>query len=257
MSEIRMNAYYYAFDRTGDVGVDSILSAVACAGKAYHHTEGWANEGEDGKSCISEIQDAARKAAAEIKALRDGLAEAKRQYLEADGQYHECLIERDQLITQLAECYRLSGADPDGNEDWRLAPHAVEEVKRLREESDELGMRYNRRTDILNNHIAREKVLEERVSELQNTIRETLDESAAVKHGLVDPLTARVKTLEDAMDCSIYREIIEIVKDYREQSASAYGVDTPGGLEHMGDVWRLLCKWEPIAQQALAAKEPK
>lgn len=36
----------------------------------------------------------------------------------------------------LAECYRLTGADPDGDEDWRLAPHAVAEVKRLREESD-------------------------------------------------------------------------------------------------------------------------
>jgi hypothetical protein len=40
------------------------------------------------------------------------------------------------LHTMLADCYRWSGADPDGNEDWRLAPHAVEEVKRLREESD-------------------------------------------------------------------------------------------------------------------------
>lgn len=38
---------------------------------------------------------------------------------------------------QLAECYRLSGADPDGNEDWRLAPYAVQEVRRLRAESDE------------------------------------------------------------------------------------------------------------------------
>src|ERR1700744_1064084 len=37
----------------------------------------------------------------------------------------------------LAECYRLSGADPDGDEDWRLAAHAVNEVKRLRAESDE------------------------------------------------------------------------------------------------------------------------
>lgn len=40
------------------------------------------------------------------------------------------------LTSQLAECYRLSGADEDGNEDWRLALHAVAEVKRMREESD-------------------------------------------------------------------------------------------------------------------------
>ncbi len=42
----------------------------------------------------------------------------------------------DALTAQLAECYRLTGADPDGDEDWRLAQHAVEEVKRLREELD-------------------------------------------------------------------------------------------------------------------------
>ena len=37
----------------------------------------------------------------------------------------------------LAECYRLSGADPDSNEDWRLAANAVAEVRRMREESDQ------------------------------------------------------------------------------------------------------------------------
>ena len=41
-----------------------------------------------------------------------------------------------ELESALAECYRLSGADPDGDEDWRLACHAVDEVRRLREESD-------------------------------------------------------------------------------------------------------------------------
>lgn len=45
------------------------------------------------------------------------------------------------LEGQLAECYRLSGADPDGNEDWRLATDAVEEVTRLRNEYDELAAR--------------------------------------------------------------------------------------------------------------------
>jgi len=43
------------------------------------------------------------------------------------------------LQAQLATCFKLSGADPDGNEDWRLAPHAVEEVTRLRNDCDELG----------------------------------------------------------------------------------------------------------------------
>jgi hypothetical protein len=38
-------------------------------------------------------------------------------------------------------------------------------------------------------------------------------------------------------------EIQEIMRTYREQEASG-GVDTPGGLEHMGDVWRLLRRWD-------------
>jgi hypothetical protein len=39
-------------------------------------------------------------------------------------------------------------------------------------------------------------------------------------------------------------EILEIMSIYHEQEKSSYGVDTPGGLEHMGDVWRLFSKWE-------------
>lgn len=45
--------------------------------------------------------------------------------------------EVQRLRGMLAECFRLSGADPDGNEDWRLAESAVEEVRRLRAESDD------------------------------------------------------------------------------------------------------------------------
>lgn len=40
-------------------------------------------------------------------------------------------------------------------------------------------------------------------------------------------------------------EILAIMQVYHEQEA-ADGVDTPGGLEHMGDVWRLLGKWEQM-----------
>lgn len=43
---------------------------------------------------------------------------------------------RAELIAALAECYRLTGADPDGDEDWRLAQNAVDEVRRLRVELD-------------------------------------------------------------------------------------------------------------------------
>lgn len=55
---------------------------------------------------------------------------------EALTQLQQVTQERDTLIGQLAECYRLSGADPDGDSDAHLAPYAVQEVRRLREESD-------------------------------------------------------------------------------------------------------------------------
>ena len=38
-------------------------------------------------------------------------------------------------------------------------------------------------------------------------------------------------------------EILDIMKTYHEQKAGG-GIDTPGGLEHMGDVWRLFREWE-------------
>lgn len=39
--QLRMNAYYYSFEKTGVVEIDRILSAVAMAGKAYHGTDQW------------------------------------------------------------------------------------------------------------------------------------------------------------------------------------------------------------------------
>lgn len=41
-----------------------------------------------------------------------------------------------ELHKDLADCFRLTGADPDGNEDWRLAPDAVKEVAAMRTDLD-------------------------------------------------------------------------------------------------------------------------
>lgn len=70
---MRMCAYYYSFKKTGVKEIDGILSAVACAGKAFHHTDQW-NDSTDGWSydcCIGEtpiewIQNAADIAAAKL-----------------------------------------------------------------------------------------------------------------------------------------------------------------------------------------------
>lgn len=79
MSELRMNAYYYAFEPTGVVAVDRILSAVAAAGKAYHHTEYWCDPGENGLSQIDYIQQSAVDAAAAVTSAR---TEARKAALE-------------------------------------------------------------------------------------------------------------------------------------------------------------------------------
>ncbi len=67
-NKLRMNAYYYGFDDTGIDAIDRILSAVACAGKTFHHTECWNDEakpydGHFGRTPIEWIQNAADDAA--------------------------------------------------------------------------------------------------------------------------------------------------------------------------------------------------
>ena len=73
---MRMNAYYYGFNPTGVVEIDRILSAVACAGKAYHHTDQWNddcdgdNYGHEGHSPVDWIQRAANEAASAMAEAR-------------------------------------------------------------------------------------------------------------------------------------------------------------------------------------------
>ena len=49
--------------------------------------------------------------------------------------------EAKRLRSDLASCYRITGADPDGDDDAMLARKAVNAVRRLREESDHQGTR--------------------------------------------------------------------------------------------------------------------
>ena len=76
----RLDAYYFGFDATGQPTIDAILSAVAHAGKAYHHTDTWADEGPGwggGLSYVELIQAAAADAARERAALLDDLDRAE------------------------------------------------------------------------------------------------------------------------------------------------------------------------------------
>ena len=82
IAERRMDAYYYSFVPTGVAAVDKVLGAVACAGKAYHHTDNWcedtpAYDDHTGPTPVDWIQNAALEAAAEITALRAALSTAR------------------------------------------------------------------------------------------------------------------------------------------------------------------------------------
>jgi len=57
-------------------------------------------------------------------------------------------------------------------------------------------------------------------------------------------------------ESKVCAEIEEIMHTYREQEKSRYGVDTPGGLEHMGDVWRLLGRWDGELYESTSEPKP-
>lgn len=48
----------------------------------------------------------------------------------------------------------------------------------------------------------------------------------------------------------IAQEILEIMRVYHHQDESGF-IDTPGGLEHMGDVWQLFKKWEKLLKEGV------
>lgn len=69
--QLRMEAYYYGFEPTGILIVDRILSAVATAGKRYHHTDSWNDPWTDNEtSQVDLIQQAADAAAEQIRQER-------------------------------------------------------------------------------------------------------------------------------------------------------------------------------------------
>jgi hypothetical protein len=83
--------------------------------------------------------------------------------------------DRELHIKMLAECFRLSGADPDGNEDWRLAGHAVDAVKHLREDYDAAGA-----------EVEHQRGHKEEYAEMLEAAEAARDEALDVLRALVD-----------------------------------------------------------------------
>lgn len=95
-NKLRMDAYYYGFDETGQPDIDLILSAVACAGKSFHHTDQWNDEdspwpGHSGNSPIEWIANAALSAAQEMARLK-----AENEALRKDADRYRWLRESGQ-----------------------------------------------------------------------------------------------------------------------------------------------------------------
>ena len=120
---MRLEAYYYSFEPTGEEMVDRVLSAVACAGKAYHSTSSWSDEDCPpyepflrGDTCAAQIQNAAIDAAAEVTRLRAALATERRTVEEL----RVGLSEACDLCASLAEDAREYGSPPtEAIERWR------------------------------------------------------------------------------------------------------------------------------------------
>ncbi len=66
----------------------------------------------------------------------------------------------------------------------------------------------------------------------------------------IDGLAAGTHVVVPIKSASVLAEIREIMRVYDEQYARNKGyVDTPGGLEHMGDVWKQLAEWRAMIEE--------
>ena len=105
--ERRMGAYYYGFAKTGIDEIDKILSAVACAGKAFHNTDCWTEDDiapwydHEGDSCVDWIQNAAIRAATAYAERGRELEEASRNYAEREVEWQEKIAKlREEMATE-------------------------------------------------------------------------------------------------------------------------------------------------------------
>ena len=110
------------------------------------------------------------------------------------------------LRDQLGQCFRLSGADPDGNENWRLAPRAVDAVRQLRADYDEACDEAEK--------------LQERVKELESlSVTSILIEIVPGDHGMGSEIYAKsVEDVEDAIQRE-YQRTESVISQLRERVA--------------------------------------
>ena len=133
MSELRLSAYYFNFDATGERSVDLILSAVACAGKAFHLTEDWNSESEPyeeahvGRTPVEWIQNAANAHASELTSLRAEVERLKAELAQLNG------TPQRRFLRIMEELERILGPHPSPyRSDEDAEKHYLRVVERLR-----------------------------------------------------------------------------------------------------------------------------
>ena len=77
----------------------------------------------------------------------------------------------------------------------------------------------------------------------KNWAKAALEKIAALEADAKEGGRAMSKELFASVEAEICAEILEIMNEYDRQNEKGF-IDTPGGLEHMGDVWSLFRDWE-------------
>jgi hypothetical protein len=114
--------------------------------------------------------------------------QCRRQAIELRTRAEAAERERDEAAAMLAACYRMAGADCDGDEDWRIAPRALQAVTDLRRDYDEAG--------------DEAEALRRRVAELEAVLRHIRNHSSVTSEqiAVIDALLRGEGRLADAWE---------------------------------------------------------
>ena len=139
----RLDAYYFGFDSTGSPAIDAILSAVACAGKGYHHTEGWDDKDSrwgEGRSHVDVIQAAAHEAAARdaLRATLEGRCLSDITHRDEEHRQSVCMLPEGHAPLMHDDCMGCTWTDADH---WQQSAvdRVADEVQRIADESQREG----------------------------------------------------------------------------------------------------------------------
>lgn len=198
---LRMNAYYYSFNETGSLEIDGILSAVAVAGKAFHHTQNWSDEDSnygDG-SLIDLIQNKAIAAANQIASLTERVKELEskdREQFEAyrglQSQLDAANKRNEELEGTIKTLNTKLDARHEISEERERLLHELAEQNRYWIERDKCHSKYTKRmilySDTLGGfQVGRDDLWAVSTEEL-NTLTRQLDKQGKICRDLEDDL---------------------------------------------------------------------